>query len=260
MSKLETILDFSHGSWGEDRIFAGEKLCFVIDGATPISGAPFGAYHTGAEWMAEELSRYLAEHDGEIPALCKQFTEQTQCLLQEEFRDVHSMPCAVLSAVRWEKAHIQGYVLGDCAVYVLHNSGEIACYADRRTATFYKKTLQAKANAAKAGMDVEEAVRDQRKKNKAAMNQPGGYWTVSYIGDFEREFCTFRIPAEEIQGILLCSDGFDRIFERNLFTPEDILRGKISLNAALSKLRAAEKVSSADVKVHDDASAILLRP
>lgn len=258
MRKQDELLDFSHGSWGEDRIFAGQALSFVIDGATPISDVPFEGYHTGAEWMAQQLGRYLAENDGEIPALCKEFTEKTKCLLQAEFQDVQSMPCAVLAAVRKTDDHILGDLLGDCAVYLLKNDGTVARYSDQRTASFYEKTLQAKHQAQSQGLDVQEAIRRQRRKNKEAMNQPGGYWTVSYIGDFEKEFCSFRVPVEEIRGILLCSDGFDRAFARNLLTPADILEEKVTLRDALALLRAAEKQETEDVKMHDDASAILL--
>ncbi len=261
MIKQETIIDFGNGKWGEDRVFAGDGLYFVIDGATPISGFPFGGYHTGAEWMADALRQYLAlpgSGDGDIPFLCKQFTTQTYEAVRKAFDDVQDMPSLTIAAIRRNEESTIGYVLGDCSIYVLTKTGEITRLTDQRTAAFYEKTLQAKADARKMGYDVEAAVQCQRRRNKAAMNRPGGFWTVSYTGDYEDEFFSFRIPTTETKAILLCTDGFDRIFSRGLFSPGCLLQEEVSLAEAISRLRAAEKESPGDVKQHDDAAAILL--
>ena len=261
MIKQEMIIDFCNDNWGEDRAFAGNGLYFVIDGATPLQSSSFNGYHTAAEWMAEALSQHLAlsgSNDGDIPFLCKQFTLQTYETVLKEFNDPQDLPSLTIAAIRRNDQSTCGYVLGDCSIYALTTNGETIRLTDQRTAMFYQKTLQAKADAVKMGYDAKAAVKRQRIENKAAMNRPGGYWTVSYIGDYEKEFSVFEIPTEKIKALLLCTDGFDRMFSRGLFTPEHLLLEKVSLKEALSVLRSAEKESPGDVKTHDDASAILL--
>ena len=90
------------------------------------------------------------------------------------------------------------------------------------------------------------------------MNQPDGYWTVSYLGKFEEEYSSFQCAEAEVEAILLCSDGFDRMFSLGLTAPMDLLTQKYSLKKALSELRDMEQSIDQDVKKHDDASAILL--
>lgn len=259
---MEQILDFGNGQWGEDRLYAGDKVSFVIDGATPISKQPYNGYHSGAEWLAEELKQYLIEHlsDAEVPVLCKQFTDKAGESVKTMFPSVQEMPSMTIAAIAGDGDMLKGYVLGDCSLYILLKDGGIKHVTDRRTDAFYQKTMNAKRNAEAHGADVTAAVLEQRRKNKATMNQQGGYWTVSFVGDYEQEFYTCSVPVAEVQSVLLCTDGFDRAFCRGMFTPECVLRGEESLKTVLERLREAEKESDADVKRHDDASAILILP
>ena len=260
--RQDTILDFSKGDWGEDRLYAGENFFFVIDGATPVSDRSYGSYHTGAEWMAEAMKQHLADlgsGEEEVPVLCKRFTTETERQVTEAFPDVQDMPCLTIAAVKQDANITRGYVLGDCSIYVLTRYSGITHLTDQRTAKFYQKTLRAKAEAEKNRGDVVGAIQAQKIKNKAAMNQPGGFWTVSYVGDYEAEFRIFQIPTEDIEAILLCTDGFDRVFFRGDVSPAFLLRGELPLEDALAHLRTWEKMSPTDIKQHDDAAAILLR-
>ena len=218
MKIAETVLDFCTGDWGEDRLYAGRELVCVIDGATPISKQPFEAYHSSAEWMAEGLRRYVASEcgfDGDFPALCRRFVDATCGSIRGQFPDLYDLPCLTVAALWQNGKRLSGYVLGDCSIYALMKNGDVRRVTDQRTAVFYNKTLEAREKARRTGQDVQRAVREQRIRNKAAMNRPDGYWTVAYTGDFERMFRTFSADAEQVDAVLLCTDGFDRLFSLN---------------------------------------------
>lgn len=260
MTVKECVLDFATGEWGEDRLCAGEELSFVIDGATPISHLPYGAWHSNAEWMAETLKEHLQKGipGGDFPRCCQDFAQTWRGQVQRDFPKVQEQPSLTVAAVHKRNGKVRGYVLGDCAIYVQTETGLVHCLSDRRTETFYQRTLAAREKAAAAGANVEQAVTAQRIRNKATMNQPGGYWTVACVGDFRREFYRFELNESNVRSILLCTDGFDRLFVKKMLKPEQVLQGEYPLEKAMRLLREKEKNMSQDVKLHDDAAAILL--
>lgn len=264
MKVRETILDFCNDGWGEDRLLTAGDLACVIDGATSITRAPYGGFHSNAEWMAETLARHVARcaPDGRShPQVCREMVDQT-AHIRGAFDAEHDLPCLTTAAVRREGELLKCWVLGDCSVYLLLEDGSVRHVTDRRIAGFYSRTLKAQEDARRRGGDVAEAVRQQRLRNKASMNRPEGYWTVAYIGDFEHYFVAETVAANRVRGALLCTDGFDRLFDFGLAEPGALLEGKLSLQQALALLRGAEKAredaQNINVKRHDDVAAILL--
>lgn len=263
MIVIESVLDFGEGIWGEDRLCTGTDCVCVIDGATPISRQKFKDFHSSAEWMAEQMRRYIAEHwnpDTQLPAICRKFVEATRAEICHSFPRRQDMPSLTIAALSRSGKVLRGSLLGDCSIYLLYKNGGVERITDQRTAHFYEKTLQAKREAEAIGADAEQAMKAQRIKNKSYMNQPNGFWTVSYAGDFEKEFRTFVCSAEELAAVLLCTDGFDRLFSRNALSPQVILTRQLSLKDAVRNLRRLEKEDPADAKRHDDVSAVLLTP
>lgn len=257
----EYILEHGNGTWGEDRIHLGETVFCVVDGATPISKQAFMGYHSSAEWLADGLCRHFGNNPlgcNDIPRLCRAFVDQTLDTIRLALPKVWDYPSATMAAVCCDGNTLQGYLLGDCSIYVLYRNGRVEHITDQRAQTFYMRTVAAKHRAQAEGKDPVEAARQQQKKNKESMNQPDGYWTVSYLGKFEEEYSSFQCAEAEVEAILLCSDGFDRMFSLGLTAPMDLLTQKYSLKKALSELRDMEQSIDQDVKKHDDASAILL--
>lgn len=264
MKVRETILDFCNDGWGEDRLLAAGDLACVIDGATSITRVPFEGFHSNAEWMAETLARHVERcaPDGRShPQVCREMVDQTAGAWASSVAE-HDLPCLTTAAVRREGDLLKCWVLGDCSIYLLLEDGSVQHVTDRRIAAFYSRTVKAQEDARRRGGDVAEAVRQQRLHNKSSMNRPEGYWTVAYTGDFERRFVEYTVEADRIRGALLCTDGFDRLFDFGLADPGALLEGKLSLHHALELLRGAEKAredaQNINVKRHDDVAAILL--
>ena len=96
------------------------------------------------------------------------------------------------------------------------------------------------------------------------MNTNNGYWVITYTGNFEHQFFLDNFNVNDISRILICTDGFDRIFNiiPDPIPLKKILTSSISLEEALKHLRASENKFKNDdlwqAKLHDDVAAILM--
>ncbi len=255
-----TVLDFSEGSWGEDRACVLDQFCCVLDGATPIKREEFAGYHSSAEWMVDQLIHYISKNIANsvpYPVICQAFIEGKKDIVRV-FRDTYHLPCLTTAAVQQKGNLLKCWVLGDCSVYFLLKDGEVCHITDNRVSHFSKKTQRAKKEAIRRGEDPAAAVLFQRIQNKEMMNHPDGYWTVGFTGNFEDEFVEYCIEKERVQAVLLCTDGLDRLFARNGWVPMQLLTEEIPLNKAVHILRQRESMNGqAEVKQHDDIAAIL---
>lgn len=261
MKITDTILDFAEGTWGEDRLCLKEHFCCVLDGATPLKQAEFAGYHSSAEWLADRLARYISEWasaSAPYPLICKAFVDAEEDI-RHTIEDTEHLPCLTTAAVQRDGSLLKCWVLGDCSIYLLMKDGTVRHVTDARVSLFSGKTLQAKQNAICRGEDPAAAVLAQRIQNKRMMNQPGGYWTVGFIGNFTEEFVEYSIEAEQVRAALLCTDGMDRLFIHHGITPGQLLTGEIPLQEAVRFLRQREATAgNAEIKQHDDVAAILL--
>ncbi len=262
MKKTETIVDFGSGDWGEDRLCLLENMYCVLDGATPIKRTTFAGYHSSAEWMADCLAEHIKKEPDYLqpyPLMCKSFVDAVETV-RNTFENVHDLPCLTTAALQCRDRQLQCWVLGDCSIYLLMKDGELCRITDTRVAHFSEKTVQVKTAAINRGEDPATAVLEQRIRNKAMMNQLGGYWTVGFNGDFANEFVECTVEADQVQAVLLCTDGLDRLFTHYGVAPQEVLSEEMPLKDAVCLLREKERnEKNANVKKHDDVAAILLK-
>jgi hypothetical protein len=96
------------------------------------------------------------------------------------------------------------------------------------------------------------------------MNKPDGYWVITPDKSWLSEIRRFSHAIEDCKSILLCTDGFDRLFGMfNLVRPESVLKQKISFDECQSILRAVEQddtecLQYPRLKISDDSTAILI--
>ena len=264
---MQTILEFSKGNWGEDRIYADDRHFIVVDGATPARQIPCPGFHSHAEWMAESFVRFaedlFSRNDPaaeDYPSLCADFINATRSDIHLKGLTETDMPCFTTAAVYLRKDTITAYNLSDCSVILKFRDGSVRCWCDDRTSAFSAKTVTAKEKALAQGLDPAPFVSEQMARNRTAMNTPGAYWTVAYKGGIKKEFTVLSFPREEINSFLICSDGFARIFEYpGGISPEDVFTPGFRLTEALELLRSLEHSpdSPSQIKRSDDVSAIL---
>ncbi len=257
------IVDSCHPGWGEDRIIRGPGLWGVADGATPVDPIPSGGFHSQAERMVASFAEMVARLEVPIdyPAACAKFVNATtDSPWLAGLGEVNS-PSFTTAAVTVRDGELEVSVLGDCSAYIEFEYEDLRLITDTRVEAFSAKTRRAMFSASGDPQGEAEAVRRQKSLNRRNMNVPGGYWTVAYRGNFEAEFLRARFPLSSLHRVLLCSDGFSRLFDLTPITPWDVLSGGIELRDAVTLLRWAEDSATGDarqIKRHDDAAAILL--
>lgn len=256
---LDSVLDYSKDSWGEDRIFLSETSVGVIDGSSPISVVPLCGYNSQAEWLANELSSSIKTNSHlSLPFICKQTTNQLQPVIPLNL-EPKLKPCATFAGVQVIGDNLTTYVLGDCVILLEFKDGQIVKLTDSRITTFSNLTKQRKLEAERLGLDIKSVVSTQMSENRKMMNKQDGFFVVALDGAYETEFLTKSFLLKDLNSCLIFSDGFDRIFLNNLLSYADILNQDISLATATSLLRTWEESSQfAEVKKHDDVSVILL--
>ena len=265
----ETIEDAGNGRYSEDRLLLSDKIAGVIDGATPVHKLPVGGFSTQAEWMvdsfAQRFSRRVQDGSEDYKKLARLIIDELSG--REELREMDSLdrPSFTSATVTIQEKKLLCQVIGDSCIYVHKKSGEVIRITDERVDAFSSKTTEAVERARVLGLDEKQAAEKQKRENSRRRNTPEGYWVIGFDGAFEKEFVEREFVPGEVDRILLCTDGLERLFrEFALMTPEEFFERRISLKQALTVLRRCEKeqFGRADfpcVKQSDDVAAVLVK-
>lgn len=253
--------------FSEDTAYAGTDIYWVADGASTSKKDTFAGYESYAMWFTQLFRQQfekIAPKSVPFPELVKRCIDSIEQKFPLSDMDWYDKPSFTLSALQIDGEYTRLYSIGDCAIYILKHDGTTESLYDNRVDPFSMQTIREVQTARRTGKDVTMAIRTQTLKNRVARNQQGGFWVVGYGGRYEEEFLTDVYRTTDIKRILICSDGFIRIFkEFNLFTATDILTGTFSLDEAYRALRTYETKHEADtdfpcVKTHDDVTALLI--
>lgn len=252
-----STIDFPN-AWGEDRLIESKNIIGVIDGSTPIKKIETEGFNSQAEWLSESLKQFIESNDcNSVPKLCSNFISKTGELNLFNDFSKDNLPCAVIAAVELREKIILN-VLGDCFIAIKYKNNNIEILTDERIKKYSQRTEEAKRSAIQNNENISKAIEKQMRENKKFMNKSKGYWTVSFHGNFEQEFIQKTVDIQEVDRILLYTDGFDRVFKMTDYNLEDIINEKISLDIAIKELRKNENENiTGEVKKHDDAAAIL---
>ena len=268
LTVVDSVVDPGGRDYTEDLLFTRGYICFVADGASPVADCPFGGHPSIARWLVRSFGECFGRRydpSEPFPRQVGACMERIAAACPLEDVDASLRPSFTISSVRLAGDTLSLDTIGDSAVYLLLRDGRIVRFYDDRVVPFAARTLVA-AKAVRSGRaDAAQIVR-QRCENMSRRNRPGGYWVVGYEAGYEAEFLSARYAAEEVDRILLCSDGFDRLFvDFALAAPREVLAGQLPLGEAISRLRDYERRHGDEaeypcVKRHDDATALLLRP
>lgn len=264
----ETIEDAGNGVWSEDRLLLSERILGVIDGATPVHKISVDAFATQAEWLAdsfaEEFVRQTEAGMDDYGKIARFVMDELSG--REELQRMKSCdrPSFTSATVTLREKKLLCQVIGDSCIYVHKKSGEVVRMTDGRVDAFSSKTAEAVERAREEGRDEKEAAERQKLENIRLRNSPGGYWVIAFDGAFEEELKEREFVPEEVDRLLLCTDGLERFFrEFALMTPGEFFDRRISLKQALADLRKYEREQSGRpdfpcVKQSDDVAAVLI--
>lgn len=267
LKRLDSVVEPGGRDYTEDLLFAREELCFVADGASPVADSPFLGYPSIACWLVETFGGCFGRCCDPALPVPRQVKECMDRIVEAwplERVDAHLRPSFTLSSVRQADGRLYLDAIGDSAIYLLAHDGRIERFYDERVAPFAARTIAVAQAVRRCAADAAQLLR-QRHENLERRNRPGGYWVVGYEPGYECEFRSECRDAAAVDRILICSDGFDRLFaEFALAAPREVLTGALPLREALLALRGYEcrhgdEAEYPCVKRHDDATALLLR-
>lgn len=262
---IDKISNAGNGKWNEDATIILPDCIAVIDGATSIKNREFEGYETYAEWFVQEFKRlFLLNYKTKyhIPSfikLCVDKIEKKYPLLDIP---LYEKPTFTFSGAQIIGNSLMCFAIGDCSIYIQEKNGTINSIYDKRVDQFSNKTLLKLQYAKKNDLDLESYIRETRISNVNYRNKPNGFWVVGYDGNFEKEFVQREYDIENLQSVLICSDGFNRGFkEFSLLSTRIFFRDQPDLKLILQDIRNYEELNYERydfpcVKKSDDATAV----
>lgn len=259
------------GLGNEDIVVIENNIYWVFDGATPIyKNMPIDGYTSNAQWLVNELSTIMRKYisngfsQGFIPLLYMAVPE-----LNEKHSDITAAfstsdpPSFTLAAVSISDDLLRLHVLGDCAIYLLMNDESVLHIGDNRYNKYEERLTDFRNALHEQGDNSLTKYKELRIEIKKQMNVPGGFWLGAVNTSWIPEIISTEVARENIKRVLLCSDGFARLFKiDNHITVKNILNGDVSIEDGYRYLRSQEEsvpeLRRLWSKMSDDASAILL--
>lgn len=250
-------------SWTRDLSFAGQRVTVegldlpsakdqdrygvttdrivVTDGVTPLDPAGGPAVQRFAE---DVVATVLAGAGRELPELLR------EAVARNPGGAPGSAPACTLGLARAVSTdagtHIELASLADTAVYVRRRDGSLLACLDERvggaeartTEIFYRALLDGASPA-----EARRAVTIGSGERRARRNTPGSYWVLADEPAAADEPEVIRVDPEDVETVLVCSDGFARAWELLgvLTGPEDALEAGRPLPEVASEIRTAER-------------------
>ena len=152
-------------------------------------------------------------------------------------------------------------ILGDCHVFVFLKDTNVLHFYDNRVDKFSKRTLNISQNNFQTAIEKEKAIREQKINNRICLNKKNGFFALTLNNTWQGSFVESQVPISKIRKVLVCSDGFARLFkEYGIITPKSFFENDLTLLKSVNLLREYEMQNKYNncVKTQDDVSAILL--
>ena len=252
----------------DDRVGAGEKLAWIIDGATDLGEPGLVGARGGAAWIAAAADRALAASgDAPLPAIVTAMfgsvADRFAAIRTREPQGAWELPSASFLAVRVDDGRLDCAWLGDCACFHI-GAGHVARIGPQ--------PVEKDSEAALASSFVDE---DPARLSKAAPVlaelRAGRGRSGRRILGVDPAMAAHVHHASHVAAagddIVLMSDGFAALFDRYDRDAARDLGTSLShkgLHGLAARLRAAEADDAACTrwprfKGSDDATAIWVR-
>ena len=181
----------------EDAVGHGKNYCFVMDGASCLSGTNVVDPGSDAAWMADKVCRGLCQLlDAEDPRPTGELLRQVVAQVREEYVQAlqakgidapEDSPSAGLALFRQRNGKLEFFGLGDCVGVARFADGRVFCWKDNGLAALDHQVIEEMVRLhASTGISVREAKEacgDILIRNRNLRNQPDGYWILDLLTD-----------------------------------------------------------------------------
>lgn len=182
---------------GQDRYLIRSDFIGVADGATPLDSSWPSDSGAFSEFALNELAGASEMAEMEIVSVWRQAISKTA----QHFSVIEPQLSCGVAIARRSGDTIETSTLGDCGAIILDRRGSIISIRDNRLSELDHE------------VDLASGEDAQRKKlaNRDSLNSPGGYWAFSANTDAADHILTSRIRLQDLECLILYTDGFYRI-------------------------------------------------
>lgn len=264
---VDKISSKGDGEVNEDTWGVCGNCFWVIDGVTSKTQKKFYSSVSDAEFLVNIFSEKLVDcckinsqmsnRDLMHQAMLRVRNNLNKITFDENEKSIQ--PSFAIAIVKINSGIMEIDVLSDCYVIMKHKR-KIFTYTDSRINVIVEKTKKVREFIAQNNIKGEQAIQlltNQKLKNRELMNMSKGYWVGTIDGKAFDNTYSKKISLRDVDEVLLCTDGFYKIFEKDICTPQDIFEEKISLKSSVNILREYEKHNAeVGMKISDDATAV----
>lgn len=281
-ARLDVFSEAGPGRVNEDRAGAVETAAWVLDGTTGLSGRRLLPGPSDAAWFVDAVDRGLrrhAERDLEIGDLLRRVIREARREFEaaaprqeEQEEEDPEQPAASFTAARRRRdGALELGNVGDCRILRRDRRGVVTAFGSSPVSELDRHVVEELVRLRAEGVEsYAEAWRllvEVILRNRTLANREGGYWVLDlserWLPRIQRRVLAWT-PGEHL---LLVSDGFYRLVDTlRFYTDRELFEAALSrgLDDLAGELRRTERedpecVIHPRIKVHDDATALLLR-
>lgn len=266
--------------FNEDGAGARGAHAWIIDGSAFFTGPARLADTSEGAWLVSTIDRWL--RDTELaPLTLPQIADLLDAHLTARDaalgpaaseRGDGQGPTAVFALLRLtaegEGFRAEAMLVGDVCVLIADRD-RVTRWTDERAQPFEARTIAAASAAGRpeAGAIAPDALA-QVIANRRSLNRDGGYWAIAPVQPWRQGLRTLSLDLSAKATLLLATDGFMRLVDMmERYDDGGLLAATTQRGAAamIAELRDIEREDGraerfARVKLHDDATALMLRP
>jgi len=181
----------------EDIACSGKNYCFVIDGASCLSGVNVMDSGTDAAWMVQRIAAELGgllERDTQTPTevllrtLIADLRQQyLQALAKRGIAEPQDSPSAGIALFRKRQGKLEFFGLGDCVGVAQLPNGESFVSLDEQLVNLDNTVLNEMGRIHEETripvLQTRQMCNDLLLANRMRRNHPGGYWILDLLTD-----------------------------------------------------------------------------
>lgn len=263
----------------EDTAYADKTAGWVIDAATGLTDSRYTSEGSDGEWFKNQWDKYLGKLMNNSEYTIKEIVKNGIKLIRDEFfkeagtAEVKNIerPSASLAMVRFNKNTMEYLLLGDCSLLIQYADGHVERIKDTSLEKFDGKAISELDRIRRENnttfQEARKAINPLLIKHRCMKNTPEGYWSLEFNDKAVEHCIEGKIPAKDVDSILLLTDGFASVYDiygfcsiKELFS---IIKTK-GLNEVCNIIRNIEDKDSdmrefPRFKKSDDTSAVYYR-